>query len=104
MGVFNYPVYHTIHDNIDWFTKFIDPDFRYHTTIAKIWMQVILLLADTTLLPFNFIRYSDSLYYRVAQMAKVAKNAGVHKICDYSKSNFGVVLLKFSALVKHFLV
>lgn len=85
MGVFNYPVYHTIHDNIEWMKRFVDPDFRYHVTIAKIWTQVILLLADTTLLPFNFIRYSDSLFYRVKGMADLVKKKKLESKCNYSK-------------------
>ena len=83
MGVNNYPVYHTMHDNIAWLKKFVDPDFRYHVTIAKIWTQLILLLADTTVLPFNFIRYSDSLSYRVKQMSAYGKRKNIHKECDF---------------------
>ncbi|XP_047143288.1 N-acetylated-alpha-linked acidic dipeptidase 2 isoform X1 [Hydra vulgaris] len=83
-GVFHYPVYHTLHDNIAWMKKFVDPDFRYHTTLAKVWTQVILSLADTTLLPFNFIRYSNSLKYRVHQMADVVKEEGLDDIVDFT--------------------
>jgi len=84
MGVFNYPVYHTMHDNIEWMKKFVDPDFRYHTTIAKIWTQVVLLLADTQLLPFNFIRYSDSLHIRVRDMATLAKDKEIDNVCNFT--------------------
>ena len=85
MGVFNYPVYHTMHDNIAWMKKFVDPDFRYHTTIAKIWTQIILLLVDTSILPLNFERYSDSLHFRVTKMARLARKNKVDKDCNFCK-------------------
>ena len=85
MGVFNYPVYHTMHDNIAWMKKFVDPDFRYHTTIGKIWTQIILLLTDTSILPLNFERYSDSLHFRVTQMARLARKNKVDKDCNFCK-------------------
>ena len=84
-GVYNFPVYHTMHDNIDFLKKFIDPDFRYHATVGKVWTQLILLLADTLILPFNFERYSDSLSYRVKKMIDLAKDAGVDKSVDMCK-------------------
>ena len=101
MGVFKYPVYHTIHDNFEWLTKFVDPDFRYHTTIAKVLTQMVLLLADTTLLPFNFIRYSSNLYRRVRLLDSLAQKEGLTGICDYSMLKKIVVKLKVAAKEFH---
>lgn len=93
-GVFKYPVYHTIHDNFEWLTKFVDPDFRYHTAIAKVLTQMTLSFADSTLLPFNFIRYSSNMYRRVKLMEHVAGKQGVNHICDYSMLKKVTVKLK----------
>lgn len=96
-GVFKYPVYHTIHDNFEWLTKFVDPDFRYHTSVAKVLTQMVLSLSDSTLLPFNFIRYSSNLYRRVRLLDQVARKQGLTDICDYSMLKKIVVKLKTAA-------
>merc|ERR1711924_60273 len=101
VGVFKFPVYHTIHDNFEWLTKFVDPDFRYHTTIAKVLTQMVLSFADSTLLPFNFIRYSSNLYRRVKLMENIAHKEGVTDICDYSMLKKVTQKLKTAAAEFH---
>ena len=63
-------MYHSIHDNFHWLTTFVDPDFRYHLTIGKIWIKLGLLLADSLILPFNLSRAADNLEYYVNKFAK----------------------------------
>ena len=78
-GVFKYPVYHSIHDNFDWMTRFVDHDFRYHETIAKLWLQLALSLADGILLPFNIRRYGESLLKQAESIEKIKKSSGKAK-------------------------
>ena len=89
-GVFNIPVYHTMHDNIDWMRKFVDPDFRYHATIAQVLTRVILLLSDSTLLPFNLIRYSDSMWARVKRLRRLIDEHELTDECDICKKLYQI--------------
>eukprot|EP00794_Sanderia_malayensis_P016201 gene16201-17831_t len=61
MDLPSYPVYHTIHDNYHWMTSFVDPDFKYHKVITQIWVMYTLHLVDSSVIPFNVTRYSDTL-------------------------------------------
>ena len=65
-----YPTYHTLYDNFNYVTKFIDPDFRYHTLIAKIWLLYTLEVADARVLPFNITRFADKLFSDVKILEK----------------------------------
>ena len=48
--------------------KFIDPDYRYHTLLAKIWLLYTVELADTIVLPFNLTRYANRVYDDVVML------------------------------------
>ena len=72
-------MYHSIHDNFDWMTRFVDHDFRYHETIAKLWMQLALSLADGILLPFNIRRYGENLLKQAEAIEKIKNSAGKAK-------------------------
>ena len=63
-------MYHSIHDNFHWLTTYVDPDFRYHLTIGKIWIKLSLLLADSLVLPFNLSRAAGKLEHYVNKFAK----------------------------------
>ena len=64
----NYPSYHTLYDNYNYISKFIDPDYRYHTLLAKIWLLYTVELADTIVLPFNLTRYANRVYDDVVML------------------------------------
>uniref|UniRef100_A0AAY4ATI2 Aminopeptidase NAALADL1 n=1 Tax=Denticeps clupeoides TaxID=299321 RepID=A0AAY4ATI2_9TELE len=63
-----YPAYHTAYDTFDYASKFIDPGFTSHQTVARTAGNVLLRLADSLLLPFNCSDYAESLeqYLQVA--------------------------------------
>lgn len=56
-----YPMYHSMHENFDWMSRYVDPDFRYHLTVGKMWIKLGLLLADSHILPFNLSRSAAKL-------------------------------------------
>ncbi|XP_072520941.1 aminopeptidase NAALADL1 [Salminus brasiliensis] len=56
-----YPAYHTAYDTFDYASKFIDPGFTSHQTVARTAGNVLLRLADSLLLPFNCSDYAESL-------------------------------------------
>ena len=71
-----FPVYHSIHDNVDWLKRFVDPDMRYHLIIAKLWARMALYLADVVILPFNLRRYADNLLSKAEEFESITKNIG----------------------------
>ncbi|XP_024293904.1 aminopeptidase NAALADL1 [Oncorhynchus tshawytscha] len=56
-----YPAYHTAYDTFDYASKFIDPGFTSHQTVARTAGNVLIRLADSLLLPFNCSDYAETL-------------------------------------------
>uniref|UniRef100_A0A8C9WJK2 N-acetylated alpha-linked acidic dipeptidase like 1 n=1 Tax=Scleropages formosus TaxID=113540 RepID=A0A8C9WJK2_SCLFO len=56
-----YPAYHTAYDTFDYSSKYIDPGFTSHQTVARVAGNVLLRLADSLLLPFSCSDYAESL-------------------------------------------
>ena len=54
--------YHSIYDSYDMYTRFKDPGFQYGVTLAKTAGRVVLRLANSDVLPFDF----NSFYKTVA--------------------------------------
>ena len=65
-----YPMYHSMHENFHWLSTFVDPTFRYHLTVGKMWVKLGLLLADSLMLPFNLSRAANKLEYYAKKFAK----------------------------------
>lgn len=53
--------YHSCYDNYDWMTRFGDPDWSYHKSMAQVLALLILDLADHALLPLDIGAYSRSM-------------------------------------------
>merc|ERR1712224_225278 len=47
----NYPTYHTIYDNYNWWSTYIDPEYKYMRLITQLLLQFALEMADSTILP-----------------------------------------------------
>merc|ERR1711988_1761440 len=64
-----YGVYHSIYDSFTWMELFGDPGFKHHEAMAKLWGHVALLIADSSILPFDFGEYARELqrYYNGVQ-------------------------------------
>ncbi|KAI9844746.1 MAG: hypothetical protein M1837_005279 [Sclerophora amabilis] len=66
--------YHSCFDNFQWMTKFGDPTFGYHKTMAQVWALLILELADRPVLPFDFVAYASAIQGYVADLEKYAES------------------------------
>ena len=55
----SYPVYHSVHDNFDWVSRFGDPDFTHHLATTLVWINAALLLTTQPLPPVDFRHFSD---------------------------------------------
>jgi hypothetical protein len=50
-----------------------DPGFAYHTTLAQIWVLLILELAQEPILPFNLKDYADAVKGYIDDLDKYAR-------------------------------
>ncbi|MCJ1468688.1 hypothetical protein MMC07_007317 [Pseudocyphellaria aurata] len=73
-----YP-YHSCYDNFEWMRKYGDTDFKYHKTLAQIWALLILEMADTRLLPFDFNAYARAVRGYVEDLDLYAQTKGATK-------------------------
>lgn len=65
------PIVHTVVDNYQCLTSFIDPDFRYHLLIGKIWLKLALKLVDSTILPFNLTNAANHVHSHAISFKKI---------------------------------
>lgn len=70
-----YP-YHSCYDNFEWMRRYGDPDFQYHKTLAQTWALLILEMADTRILPFDFNAYARAVRGYVEVLEKYARSKG----------------------------
>ncbi|KAH8723831.1 hypothetical protein GQ44DRAFT_773707 [Phaeosphaeriaceae sp. PMI808] len=71
--------YHSNYDSFDWMTRFGDPSFAYHATIAKVWALVAARLVETPVIPLSATEYSIGLE-RYVDSVKQKAHAADHSI------------------------
>ncbi len=54
-------IYHSIYDDVTWYTHFSDTDFVYGRALAQIVGTAVMRLADAELLPFDFEGLADTV-------------------------------------------
>ena len=55
--------YHTRYESFGWMSKYVDPKFIYHLAIGKLWAGISLVIADSTIIPFNLVTYAKQVKY-----------------------------------------
>ena len=55
-----YPVYHSAYDTHEWVSR-IDPDFRQHAQLTRIWSTVATRLANADAIPLDAVRYAHRI-------------------------------------------
>src|SRR5690242_19242315 len=65
-----YGVYHSMYDDFYWMNHFGDPGFRYHTLMSQLWGVIVLRLANSELLPFDFGEYGQNIGQFVDELGK----------------------------------
>jgi N-acetylated-alpha-linked acidic dipeptidase len=56
-----YGVYHSVFDNYAWFTANADPHFVYLQEMARVLGLEALRMADTTVLPYDYVTYAQEI-------------------------------------------
>jgi N-acetylated-alpha-linked acidic dipeptidase len=65
-----------LYDDYFWMTRFGDPDFAYHVTLAKILGTLVLRLDEADVLPFDYSAYAESIQHEAGVLTTAAKRAG----------------------------
>ena len=56
-----YGVYHSVFDNYNWFIKNADPTFVYEQQQARVFGLEVLHMADTDVLPYDYVNYGKEI-------------------------------------------
>ncbi|KAI5251005.1 glutamate carboxypeptidase 2 [Aureobasidium subglaciale] len=88
-----YP-YHSCYETFEWMTKYGDPDFQYHKTLATVWALLILEIADRPIIPFDLNDYAAALSPIIDELEKDAAATAKDLKTDIAKTPFSVQPLR----------
>jgi N-acetylated-alpha-linked acidic dipeptidase len=69
-------VYHSAYDSYHWMSKFGDPKFEYHATNARIAVATLLRIANSEILPYDYVEYARTMQGFVSQVAQALAGKG----------------------------
>ena len=67
-------IYHSIYDDIYWYTRFADTAFVYGRTLAQTVGTAVIRVADADLLPFHFGNYASTVRGYVDELKQLLTN------------------------------
>ncbi len=54
-------VYHSAYDSYHWMAKFGDPGFQYHATAGKLGAAMLLRIANSDVLPYDYVEFARTM-------------------------------------------
>ncbi len=72
-----YGVYHSTFDDYAWYTQNADPKFVYLQEMARVFGLEALRMADTDVLPYDYVTYGKAIQAYLAAAKRKASDAGV---------------------------
>lgn len=90
-----YGVYHSVFDNYAWFTRFADPTFAYEQQQARVFGLEVLHMADTDVLPYDYVTYAKEISSYLKAAGTKADKAGM--TLDFTQANAAAVKMLTSA-------
>jgi N-acetylated-alpha-linked acidic dipeptidase len=72
-----YGVYHSAFDNYAWFVQNADPHFQYLQEIARVLGLEAIRMADTDVLPYDFVAYAREISSYIEAAKRKAADAGL---------------------------
>src|SRR6202041_1929414 len=72
-----YGVYHSAFDNYSWFVMNADPTFVYEQQMARIFGLEVLHMADTDVLPYDYVTYARQIEAYLFGAQARARDAGM---------------------------
>jgi N-acetylated-alpha-linked acidic dipeptidase len=70
-----YGVYHSVFDNYAWFTQNADPKFVYLQEMARVFGLEALRMADTDVLPYDYVTYAKEIASYIEAAKRKAEDA-----------------------------
>lgn len=64
--------YHSIYDSFDYYTRFCDPDFVYGEVLVRTCGRLVLRLAQSDILPYEFSNFADNVAKYVKEVNKLS--------------------------------
>ena len=64
--------YHSIYDDFYWYTHFMDTDFVYGRALSQTAGTMVMRMADSDVLPFQFTDFADTIHTYVSEVKKLA--------------------------------
>lgn len=64
-------IYHSIYDDVYWYTHFADTDFSYGRTLAQTAGTTVLRIADANILPFQFTNFAETIRQYVDELKRL---------------------------------
>ena len=64
-------IYHSIYDDFFWYTHFGDTDFVYGRALAQLAGTVVMRMADSEIMPFEFTQQADTVQKYVEELKKL---------------------------------
>jgi N-acetylated-alpha-linked acidic dipeptidase len=64
--------YHSIYDSFDHYTRFCDPDFEYELALVRTCGRLVLRLADSPVLPFEFSDLAETITKYTSEVRQLA--------------------------------
>ena len=72
-----YGVYHSVFDNYAWFVMNADPTFVYEQEMARVFGLEVINMADTDVLPYDYVTYGKEIAAYLDNAQKKAQQAGM---------------------------
>ena len=92
-----YGVYHSVFDNYQWFVQNADPSFAYERQQARVFGLEALNMADTDVLPYDYVTYALEIQHYLTDAQKKAENDEVQ--LDFAAADTAVQRLLAAAQV-----
>jgi N-acetylated-alpha-linked acidic dipeptidase len=80
-----YGVYHSVFDNYAWFTMNADPTFVYEQQMARVFGLLVVRMADTDVLPYDYVTYGKEISAYLDAAEKKAKDGNLTGL-DFSQA------------------
>ncbi len=93
-----YGVYHSVFDNYAWFTRFADPTFVYEQQQARIFGLQVLHMADTDVLPYDYVTYAKEIGSYLKAAETKSDKAGMKLDFNQANSAAGKMLTNAESL------
>jgi N-acetylated-alpha-linked acidic dipeptidase len=75
-----YGVYHSTFDDFAWFTQNADPHFAYLQEMARVFGLEALRMADTDVLPYDYVAYARAIDTYIAAAQRKASDQGLARM------------------------